>query len=177
MNPAVDKYFSGAKTWKKELAALRTIILDCGLTEELKWGNPCYMFQKTNLLIIGELKESCVLSFFNGTLLSDANGILIKPGPSTQTVRIIRFASVREIVQMEPILKAYIYEAIEVEKAGLKVNLEESTALVLPEEFQVKLKENAALKAAFNALTPGTAKSLQSLFFCPKTIQNACFPG
>ena len=136
MNPAVDKYISEAKTWTKELAALRKIILDCGLTEELKWGNPCYMFQKTNLVIIGELKECCVLSFFNGTLLSDVNGILIKPGPNTQTVRLIRFTSVREIVQMEPILKAYIYEAIEVEKAGLKVNLEERGNLFFRKNFK-----------------------------------------
>src|ERR1700722_19029898 len=122
MNPKVDSYLSKVENWQEELEQLRMIILDCGLVEELKWGQPCYTFQKTKILIIGGLKEYCVISFFNGVLLSDPENILIKPGENTQAVRLIRFTSVREIVRMEPILKSYIYEAIEVEKAGLKVN-------------------------------------------------------
>jgi uncharacterized protein YdeI (YjbR/CyaY-like superfamily) len=144
------------------------IILDCGLTEELKWGCPCYTFQKSNIAIIGGLNEYCVLSFFKGTLLNDANDILIKPGENTQSARLIPFANVREIVEMEPILKAYIYEAIEVEKAGLKVNFKEKTELIFPEEFQKKLDEIPALKAAFDALTPGRQRAYVLYFSAPK---------
>ena len=123
MNQKVDTYLGKIDKWREELEALRSIILDCGLTEELKWGVPCYSFQKTNIVIIGGLKENCVLSFFKGSLLDDAEDILMKPGENTQTVRLVRFTSVREIVDMSPTLKAYIYEAIEVENAGLKVKL------------------------------------------------------
>jgi uncharacterized protein YdeI (YjbR/CyaY-like superfamily) len=153
MNPKVDEYLSKAEKWQEELEKLRMIILDCGLTEELKWGCPCYTFQKSNIAIIGGLNEYCVLSFFKGTLLNDANDILIKPGENTQSARLIPFANVREIVEMEPILKAYIYEAIEVEKAGLKVK---------------KLDEIPALKAAFDALTPGRQRAYVLYFSAPK---------
>jgi uncharacterized protein YdeI (YjbR/CyaY-like superfamily) len=144
------------------------IILDCQLTEELKWGWPCYTFQKSNIVLINGFKEYCALLFFKGALLNDANGILIKIGENTQAGRQIRFTNVREIVEMEPILKAYIYEAIEVEKAGLKVNFKKNTELIFPEEFQNKLDENPALKTAFDALTPGRQRAYNLYFSAPK---------
>ncbi|MFW9889348.1 MAG: YdeI family protein [Candidatus Thorarchaeota archaeon] len=168
MNPKVDAYLSKAKEWPKEFEKLRMIILDCGLTEELKWGKPCYTFQKSNIIIIQGFKEYCALLFFKGALLKDANGILIKPGENTQAGRQIRFTNSREIVEMEPILKAYIHEAIEVEKAGLKVNFKPTTEYKIPEEFQCKLDEIPALKTAFDALTPGRQRAYILYFSQPK---------
>ena len=168
MNPKVDVYLSKTKKWQEELAKLRMIILDCQLTEELKWGKPCYTFQKSNIVLIIGFKEYCALLFCKGVLLNDANGILIKPGENTQAGRQIRFTNVREIVEMEPILKAYIYEAIELEKAGLKVNFKNNTELIFPEEFQNKLDENPALKTAFDALTPGRQRAYNLYFSAPK---------
>jgi uncharacterized protein YdeI (YjbR/CyaY-like superfamily) len=144
------------------------IILDCGLDEELKWGVPCYTFQKSNILLIGAFKEYCALSFFKGALLKDADGILSKPGENTQAGRVIRFTDYREVDRMEPILKAYIYEAVEVEKAGLKVNFKKITEHEIPEEFQNKLDENTALKTAFDALTPGRRRGYILYFSQPK---------
>ena len=168
MNPKVDGYLRRAKKWQEEMKTLRMIILDCQLTEELKWGKPCYTFQKSNIVVIIPLKEYCALMFCKGALLNDANGILIKPGENTQAARQIRFTNVREIVEMEPILKAYIYEAIEVEKAGLKVNFKKNTELIFPEEFQNKLDEIPALKTAFDALTPGRQRAYILYFSAPK---------
>ncbi len=168
MNPKVDGYLRKAKKWQEELAKLRMIILDCQLTEELKWGKPCYTFQKSNIVIIIPLKEYCALMFCKGALLNDANGILIKPGENTQAGRWIKFTAVREIVEMETILKAYIYEAIEVEKAGLKVNFKKTTEFIIPEEFQNKLDEIPALKTAFDALTPGRQRAYILYFSAPK---------
>ena len=167
MSPKVDVYLSKAKKWQEEFEKLRMIILDCGLTEELKWGKPCYTFQKSNLVIIQGFKESCVLLFCKGALLNDPNGILKKPGENTQAARRIRFTNVREIVEMETILKACIYEAIEVEKAGLKVNFKKNPEPI-PEEFQNKLDETAALKTAFDALTPGRQRAYILYFSAPK---------
>jgi uncharacterized protein YdeI (YjbR/CyaY-like superfamily) len=147
---------------------LRMIILDCQLTEELKWGKPCYTFQKSNIVLIHGFKEYCALLFCKGALLKDANGILIQQTENTQAARQIRFTNVREIVEMEPILKAYIYEAIEVEKAGLKVNFKKNTELIFPEEFQNKLDEIPALKTAFDALTPGRQRAYILYFSAPK---------
>ena len=152
MNPKVDFCFSKAKKWREEFEKLRRISLDCGLTEELKWGKPCYTFHKSNIVIIQGFKEFCALLFCKGALLNDPNGILKKFG--WQAARRIPFTNVREIVEMEPILKAYIHEAIEVEKAGLEVNFQKDPGTV-PEELQKKLNEIPALKAAFDALTPG----------------------
>ena len=121
MNPKVDFYFSKAKKWQEEFKKLRKIILDCGLTEELKWGCPCYTFQKSNVVLIHGFKEYCALMFCKGALLKDPKGILKKPGESTQAARQIRFTHVREIVGMNPVLKAYIQEANAAEKAGLIV--------------------------------------------------------
>ena len=168
MNPKVDFYFSKAKKWQEELEQLRTIVLDCGLTEELKWGVPCYTFQKSNIVLIHVFKEYCALLFFKGALLNDANGILIQQTKNVQAARQIRFTNVREIVEMEPILKAYIYEAIEVEKAGLKVNFKKTTEFKIPGEFQNKLDKTPALKTAFHALTPGRQRAYILYFSAPK---------
>ena len=168
MNPKVDFYFSKAKQWQEELDQLRMIVLDCGLTEELKWGVPCYTFQKSNIVLIHVFKEYCAFLFFKGALLSDANGILIQQTENVQAARQIRFTNVREIVKMKPILKAYIYEAIEVEKAGLKVNLKKTREFNIPEEFQNKLNKNPALKKAFNVLTPGRQRAYLLYFSQPK---------
>src|SRR3984957_4599408 len=137
-NPKVDFFFSKAKQWHEEFEKLRMVILDCPLTEELKWGQPCYTIQKTNIVLIHGFKEYCALLFFKGALLKDADGILIQQTKNVQAARQIRFTSVREIVQMEPILKAYIDEAIKVEKSGLKVKLKTTSEFKIPEEFQHK---------------------------------------
>jgi uncharacterized protein YdeI (YjbR/CyaY-like superfamily) len=168
MNPKVDVYLSNAKKWRKELEKLRMIILDCQLTEELKWSKPCYTFQKSNIVIFLPLKECCALLFCKGALLNDLNGILIKPGEHTQAARQIRFTNLREIVEMETILKAYIHQAIEVEKAGLEVSYKKTTEFVIPEELQKKLNETSALKAAFDALTPGRQRGYILYFSAPK---------
>jgi uncharacterized protein YdeI (YjbR/CyaY-like superfamily) len=168
MNPKVDVFLSKAQRWQEEFKKLRMIVLDCGLTEELKWGKPCYTFQKSNVVILQGFKEYCALMFFKGALLKDANGILIKPGERTQAGRQIRFTHVREIVEMEPVLKAYIDEAIEVEKAGLKVNFKKTSDFIIPEEFQNKLDEIPALKTAFDTLTPGRQRAYILYFSTPK---------
>jgi uncharacterized protein YdeI (YjbR/CyaY-like superfamily) len=159
MNPKVDEFLSRAKRWQEEFEKLRMIVLDCGLTEELKWGKPCYTFEKENVVLIHGFKEYCALLFVKGALLNDAKGILVTQTENTQAARQIRFTSVREIVEMEPILKAYIHEAIEVEKAGLKVNYKRTSEFAIPEEFQTKLDEIPALKTAFDALTPGRQRA------------------
>jgi uncharacterized protein YdeI (YjbR/CyaY-like superfamily) len=168
MNLKVDAYLNKAKKWQEEVEKLRVIMLDCQLTEELKWGKPCYTFQKSNIVLIVGFKEYCALLFCKGVLLSDIKGILIKPGENTQAARQIRFTNVREIVEMESILKAYIYEAIEVEKAGLEVNFQKNAELLFPEELQNRLDENPALKTAFAALTPGRQRAYNLYFSAPK---------
>ena len=160
MNPKVDVYLRKVEKWQKELEKLRMIILDCHLTEELKWGAPCYTFQKRNIVLIHVFKEYCALLFFKGALLNDANGILIQQTKNVQAARQIRFTNFREIVEMKTILKAYIYEAIEVEKAGLKVKFKKTTEFKIPEEFQKQLDEIPALKTAFEALTPGGSSDI-----------------
>jgi uncharacterized protein YdeI (YjbR/CyaY-like superfamily) len=168
MNPKVDGYLRKTKKWQKEFEKLRTIVLDCGLTEELKWGCPCYTFQKSNIVLIHGFKEYCALLFFKGALLKDANGILVQQTENVQAARQIRFTNIREIVKMEPILKAYIHEAIEVEKAGLKANYKKTSEFKIPEEFQNKLDESPALKTAFAALTPGRQRGYLFYFSQPK---------
>jgi uncharacterized protein YdeI (YjbR/CyaY-like superfamily) len=168
MNPKVDFYFNKARKWQQELEQLRMIVLDCGLTEELKWGVPCYTFQKSNIVLIHVFKEYCAVLFFKGALLNDPNGILIQQTKNVQAARQIRFTNAREIVKMEPILKAYIYEAIEVEKAGLKVHFKKATEFKIPEEFQYKLDKVPALKTAFYALTPGRQRAYILHFSAPK---------
>jgi uncharacterized protein YdeI (YjbR/CyaY-like superfamily) len=167
-NPKVDEFLSKAKKWRDEYEKLRMIVLDCQLTEELKWGQPCYTYQGNNIVLIHGFKEYCALLFIKGALLRDANSILVQQTENVQAGRQIRFTDVREIVEMEPVLKAYIHEAIEVEKSGLKVNLKKSTELVFPEEFQKKLDESPALKTAFAALTPGRQRAYNLYFSAPK---------
>ena len=168
MNPKVDWFFDKATQWQKEFEKLRSIILDCGLNEELKWGQPCYTYENRNIVLIHGFKEYCALLFFKGALLSDANNILIQQTENVQSARQIRFTNLKEIVKMEKILKAYIYEAIEVEKAGLQVKLKKTSDFKMPEEFQKKLNKNAALKKAFDALTPGRQRAYLFYFSQPK---------
>jgi len=159
MKPEVDWFFSKSKKWQEEVEKLRTIILDCPLTEELKWGCPCYTFRKSNIVLIHVFKEYCALLFFKGALLKDADDILIQQTENVQAARQIRFTNVREITQMEPILKDYIHEAIDVEKAGLKVKLKKTSEFKISEEFQKKLDAIPALKTAFDGLTPGRQRA------------------
>jgi uncharacterized protein YdeI (YjbR/CyaY-like superfamily) len=168
MNPKVDWFFSKDTKWQKEYEKLRTIILDCGLTEELKWGCPCYTFEERNIVLIHGFKEYCALLFFKGALLNDPNGILIQQTENVQAARQIRFTDLQEIVKMEKILKAYTYEAVEVEKAGLKVKLKKTSEYKIPEEFQKKLNKMPALKKAFDALTPGRQRAYIFYFSQPK---------
>ena len=168
MNPKVDWFFSKDTKWQKEYEKLRTIILDCGLIEELKWGCPCYTFQDTNIVLIHGFKEYCALLFFKGALLNDTNGILIQQTENVQAARQVRFTNVREIVKMERIVKAYIYEAIEVEKAGLKAPLKKTKEFSIPEEFQNKLDKKLSLKTAFEALTPGRQRGYLLYFSSAK---------
>jgi len=167
-NPKVDFFFNKAGKWQQEFEKLRKIVLDCGLNEELKWGQPCYTFQKKNIVLIHGFKDYCAFLFFKGALLHDAHGILIQQTENVQAARQIRFTNVREIVKMKPILKAYIHEAIEVEKAGLKVTFKKTTEFTVPEEFQNKLDELPALKTAFDALTPGRQRAYVLYFSAAK---------
>jgi uncharacterized protein YdeI (YjbR/CyaY-like superfamily) len=168
MNPKVDQYLSTVDKWQEELSKLRMIVLDCGLTEELKWGTPCYTWQGVNVIIIGELKEYCILSFFKGVLLSDTEGILAKPGENTQYGRLIRFDNLQEIVKLAPILKAYIYEAIEVEQAGIKPIRKKPAMPNIPKEFQDRLNKDRALRTAWDGLTPGRQRGYLLHFSEPK---------
>ncbi|WP_259071223.1 YdeI/OmpD-associated family protein [Mucilaginibacter sp. X4EP1] len=158
MNPKVNFFFDKAKQWQEEYEKLRTIALNCGLTEELKWGCPCYSLNKQNIVLIHGFKEYCAFLFFKGALLNDAHGILIQQTENVQSARQVRFINLQEIFELETALKEYIYEAIEVEKAGLKVELKKTEDFKVAEEFQYKLDHIPALKTAFEALTPGRQK-------------------
>jgi len=166
-NPKVDLFFNKIGKWREELERLRSIVLECELTEELKWGKPCYTFQESNLVILYGLKESCALGFLKGVLLKDSHGILIKPGENSQSGRWVKFTSVREIEGMEPIVKAYVREAIEVERAGLEVVFK-ATPEPMADELRTKLAASPALKAAFEALTPGRQRAYNLYFSAPK---------
>jgi uncharacterized protein YdeI (YjbR/CyaY-like superfamily) len=168
MNPKVDFYFNKSINWQQELETLRKIILEVELTEELKWGVPCYTFQKNNILLIHEFKEYCAMLFMKGALLSDSEGILVQQTENVQAARQIRFTNVQQIIELAPTIKTYIYEAIEIEKAGLKVELKKPSEFKISEEFQHKLDENSALKSAFEALTPGRQRGYLLHFSSPK---------
>lgn len=159
MNPKVDWYFTKAKKWQKEVETLRTIILDCGLTEELKWGCPCYTYEKNNIVLIHTFKDYCALLFFKGVLLKDPKHILIQQTPNVQAARQMRFTDVQEIIKLKKTIKAYVYEAVEVQEAGTKVKLKETSDFTIPEEFQKKLEKNRSLKNAFATLTPGRQRA------------------
>ena len=168
MNPAVDFYFTKAKKWQEEIKQLRTIISDCGLTEELKWGVPCYTFNNTNIVLIHVFKEYCALLFFKGALLKDDDHMLVQQTENVQATRQVRFMNTQEITETEPILKAYVYEAIEVEKDGLKVDFKKTATFAMPGELQQKLDEIPGLKTAFEALTPGRQRAYMLYFSAPK---------
>jgi uncharacterized protein YdeI (YjbR/CyaY-like superfamily) len=168
MNSKVDNYLNKTKNWQKELKKLRTIFLDCQLTEELKWGAPCYSYQKNNIAILYAFKNYCGIGFFKGALLSDTDKILTKPGEHTQSGRQIRFTSLKEIIKMEHLIKTYIFEAVEIEKAGLKIDFKKTEDYSVPEEFQKKLNEMPILNSSFNKLTPGRQKAYLLYFSAPK---------
>ncbi|QDS32560.1 YdeI/OmpD-associated family protein [Brevibacillus brevis] len=167
-NPKVDEFLSKAKTWKAEYEKLRSIVLDCELMEDFKWMHPCYTFEKKNIVLIHGFKEYCALLFQKGALLKDPHGILIQQTENVQAARQIRFTNLEEIMEMESILKAYIQEAIEVEKAGLEVNLKKHEEYIIPEELQKKMDEIPTLKTAFEALTPGRQRAYILHFSAPK---------
>jgi len=167
-NPKVDFYFRKDGKWQSSLEQLRMIVLDCGLTEELKWGVPCYTFQKANIVLIHAFKEYCALLFIKGALLDDAQKILVQQTKNVQAGRQVRFINAKEIIERATSLKTYIYEAIEAEKAGLKVPLKETTEYAVPEEFLQQLKEYPTLKTAFYALTPGRQRGYLLHFSAPK---------
>jgi uncharacterized protein YdeI (YjbR/CyaY-like superfamily) len=168
MNPQVDEYFKTVKKWQEESKRLRKIVLDCDLTEESKWGKPCYTFQNSNMVIIQGFKEYCALLFCKGVLLKDAHRILIQQTENVQAARQIRFTSLRQIVEMEPVVQAYIHEAVAAEKAGLEVNYKKISEFAMPEELQNKLRELPALKTAFESLTPGRQRGYILYFSAPK---------
>ncbi|MBJ6360072.1 YdeI family protein [Paenibacillus sp. GCM10012307] len=168
MNSKVDEFLAKATKWKQEYEKLRHIALDCELTEEVKWMHPCYTFDKKNVVLIHGFKEYCALLFIKGALLKDPHGILVQQTENVQAGRQIRFTNIQEIVEMEPVLKAYINEAIHIEKAGLKVDLKEHKEYIIPAEFQQKLDELPALKTAFEALTPGRQRAYILHFSQPK---------
>lgn len=167
-NPEVDAFIGKAKRWQEELKKLRAILLETELTEEIKWHEPCYTFEGRNVVILGCLKESVAFAFFKGALLKDPHGVLTAPGKHTQGTRWIKFSSVAEIAEMRSILKAYAREAIEVEKAGLKVDFQKNRKLDMPEELQVVLDEFPEFRAAFSALTPGRQRAYIYHFSQPK---------
>ena len=158
-NPKVDGYIRKSEQWQAELVKLRAIVLESPLVEEVKWRVPCYTFENANVVIMGRFKACVMFNFVKGALLKDADGVLVKPGENSQSSRVIRFTGVEQVARMEPILKAYIAEAIDVEKAGLQVAFKKVTERSVPEEFQRRLDEISALKKAFDALTPGRRRA------------------
>ena len=168
MNPKVDFFFNKGGKWQKEFQKLRTIVLDCGLTEELKWGHPCYTWENKNIVLMHGFKDYCALLFHKGALLQDARGILVQQTAHVQAARQVRFTHAQEITGMEAVLKAYVFEAIEVERAGLKVPLKKTAEIPMPEEFKTALQANRDLKDAFKALTPGRQRGYLLFFSQPK---------
>ena len=168
MNPKADFYFEAENNWQDALKRLRKIVLSCGLTEEVKWGTPCYTYGKSNIVLLHVFKEYCAMLFFKGALLKDTHGILVQQTANVQAARQVRFTDAQQVTKSGPVLKAYIYEAIEAEKAGLKVPLKKTAAYAVPEEFQEKLDKRPALKKAFKALTPGRQRAYLLYFSSPK---------
>lgn len=158
MNPKVDEYLAKTKKWGAELEQLRAIVLDCGLIEEFKWKHPCYTLNQKNIVMLGEFKDFCILSFIKGTLLKDESNLLSSAGENTQSGKWMRFTNVKDIIANEAIIKSYIFEAIEVEKAGLKIEYKAVAEYEIPEELQQKMDSDASFKTAFNSMTPGRQK-------------------
>jgi len=159
MSPKVDEYLREARSWQEEFEKLRMTILECGLTEELKWNNPCYMYKNKNIVIIQGFKKYCAVMFFKGALLNDPNGVLVRPGENSQAQRQIRFTDAQEIMEMKTVLKDYVNQAVEVEKSGLEVNFKKTEEFMIPEELQTKFNEMPSLKTAFDTLTPGRQRA------------------
>jgi uncharacterized protein YdeI (YjbR/CyaY-like superfamily) len=170
MNPKVDWYFTKNEKWQNEIKKMRAIVLDCDLIEELKWGCPCYTYNKSNIVLIHVFKEYCAFLFFKGALLKDPRNILIQQTANVQSARQIRFTNLKEIVKLEKTIKAYIYEAVKVEESGLKLELKKTSDFKVPEEFQARLKKNRTLKTAFEALTPGRQRGY--LFYFSQAKQS-----
>ncbi len=168
MNPKVDWFFNKETKWQEAYAELRTLALDCGLSEELKWGCPCYTFQNSNIVLIHGFKDYCALLFMKGSLLKDPEGILVQQTENVQASRQIRFTNAQDIVNNESILKEYINQAVDVEKAGLKVELKKTTEFKMPDEFKTVLEDMPELKTAFEALTPGRQRGYLLYFSSPK---------
>jgi uncharacterized protein YdeI (YjbR/CyaY-like superfamily) len=171
MNPKINWYFEKAEKWQEEIILLRSIVLDCGLTEELKWGCPCYLHQKHNIVLIHTFKDYCALLFFKGALLKDPKGILIQQTENVQAARQIRFTNIREIIDRRETIKASVSEAIAAQEAGLKVELKKVTAFAVADEFQQKLDHIPELKKAFEALTPGRQRAYHLYFSSAKQIK------
>jgi len=159
MSPKVDEYLREARSWQEEFEKLRMTILECGLTEELKWNKPCYMYKNKNIVIIQGFKKYCAVMFFKGALLNDPNGVLVRPGENSQAQRQIRFTDAQEIMEMKTVLKDYVNQAVEVEKSGLEVNFKKTEEFMNPEELQTKFNEMPSLKTAFDTLTPGRQRA------------------
>lgn len=168
MSSKVDDFFENAKKWKDEFQKLRTIVLDCGLTEEYKWMHPCYTYKGSNVVLIHGFKEYCALLFHKGALLKDTDNLLIQQTKNVQAARQIRFTTIQEIIELEPILKAFIFEAVEIEKSGLKVPMKKTKEFPVSKEFQKKLDESPELKTAFEKLTPGRQRAYLLYFSQPK---------
>lgn len=168
LNPTVNFYFSKADKWREEISYLRTLVLNSELTEELKWGVPCYTVQKSNVVLIHVFKDYCALLFHKGVLLKDPNHILVQQTENVQSARQLRFTSLKEIMKLKAVIDKYVKEAIQIEKAGLKVELKKTSEFKMPEEFQVKLKTNLALKKAFEKLSPGRQRAYLLFFSAPK---------
>lgn len=168
MNPQVDEYIEKADKWQAEMLELQSILLECGLTEAYKWRVPCYTFQNSNVIIIGKFKDYCTLSFLKGVLLQDSENLLISPGENSQSARIMKFTDIEEITSKRQIITAYVYEAIEVEKAGLKVELKQSNDLTFPDELVEKFAQDPGFQEAFTALTPGRQRAYNMFFTAPK---------
>jgi uncharacterized protein YdeI (YjbR/CyaY-like superfamily) len=168
MNPKADFFFEKDTPWKKEYGKLRKLILDCGLTEELKWGCPCYTYENSNIVLIHGFKEYCAVLFFKGALLNDPEGILIQQTANVQAARQVRFTGAQDISKLERTLKTYVYEAIEVERAGLQVKMKKTKEFAMPEEFQKRLDKSATLRKAFEALTPGRQRGYLLYFAAAK---------
>ena len=168
MNPKVDFYFADDKKWHNELVELRQIILECGLKEELKWGCPCYVSGQKNIVLLHTFKSYCAILFFKGALLNDRENVLVQQSENVQAARQMRFTNVNEIKKLAPVIKAYVGQAIDVENAGMKVEMKKSTDLVYPDELKTKLQENAELRKAFEALTPGRQRAYNLYFTSAK---------
>jgi len=168
MNPKVDNFIEKAKKWQEEMEKLRMIVLDCQLKEELKWGVPCYTYQDSNVVLIHGFKEYCALLFFKGALMSDPDKILIRQSENVQAGRQIRFTQLSQIIELEPVLKSYIFEAVEIQKAGLEVQFKKPAEATVPAEFQKVLDEFPELKSAFERLTPGRQRAYLLYFSDPK---------